>query len=712
MNRLRQRRCTADIGQFFGHARQRPGGQYWEHCCRGKTSTRGGQKFIAVLMTLSMLSGCGAMNPSVSPAEKNAVSGSVAERPGVAGQADGNASVALVGQDGAASPLVSMAEDIGSGPVVSYEAEDTDASWNETHDTTIVFSDSRAKVEGTGAEAIGAVVTIAVPGTYVFSGYAAQGQIRVHSEIKGVVRLVLNGLRLSNPSTAPIEITKSAKTILILADGTENIIQDGAGERDPSEASESVEDPNAAIWSKGDITIVGTGSLRVQAGRNHGIFSKDGLRIVSGTISVTAVADGIKARDFVAVAGGTVKVIAGSDAIQASNDEDAQKGFVLVEAGVVVLSAQGDGIQAESDVLLLGGTLDIATGAGSGSASGSESASGSPPMAFGRDLRRAAQSTDTESRKGVKAAGEILVGDGLLTIDAQDDALHANQRVTIRGGTLQLSSGDDGIHADAAVVISSGTIDIPECYEGIESLSITVQGGAVSLTARDDGFNVAGGADGTSGNGRPGQDMFASLEGALLSIQGGTIRLNTEGDGLDSNGDIEMTGGDVVVFGPTNNANGAIDYNGTFAISGGVLLATGSSGMAESPDSSSTQPVLMVNFDSIQAAGSLLSLTGVDEKPLDATIPPKAYQSVVYSSSKLRLGDVVKVQIGGSSSGVMVDGHLPSTSVVTGATLVQTVALKDLVTVVGKTVPNGNRRVARGQRLWERSAGRRRDAFA
>ncbi len=50
-----------------------------------------------------------------------------------------------------------------------------------------------------------------------------------------------------------------------------------------------------------------------------------------------------------------------------------------------------------------------------------------------------------------------------------------------------------------------------------------------------------------------------------------------------------MAGGTVLVNGPTNDGNGSLDYDGTFDISGGILVATGSSGMAQMPSDSSSQ---------------------------------------------------------------------------------------------------------------------------
>jgi hypothetical protein len=71
-----------------------------------------------------------------------------------------------------------------------------------------------------------------------------------------------------------------------VADGASYVLEEGTDE------------PNAAIFSKSDLTIFGAGSLNVDGNYNDGIASKDGLIIKSGTISVTSVDDGIRGKDY------------------------------------------------------------------------------------------------------------------------------------------------------------------------------------------------------------------------------------------------------------------------------------------------------------------------------------------------------------------------------------------------------------------------------
>ena len=74
-----------------------------------------------------------------------------------------------------------------------------------------------------------------------------------------------------------------------------------------------------------------------------------------------------------------------------------------------------------------------------------------------------------------------------------------------------------------------------------------------------------------------------------VDVSGGLLTINSQGDGLDSNGNATISGGTVVVNGPTNDGNGALDVNGELAVTGGTVAAAGSAGMAVTPGTSSTQ---------------------------------------------------------------------------------------------------------------------------
>lgn len=546
------------------------------------------------------------------------------------------------------------AESIDVSPLsVEYESEDLNPSTDAT--ASIQLNGDSIAVEGVGAEVDGSSVTITAAGTYNISGTLNNGQVLVDTEDEGAVNLVLNDATINKATSAPIYVRSADKVVITLSDGTQNYVTDGATYTyDDAEA----EEPNAAIFSKDDLTINGGGSLTVTANFNDGITSKDDLKITSGTITVNAVNDGIRGRNYLAVKDGTITVNALGDGLQSNNDTEAEKGYILIEGGTLNLNTGMDGIQAETRLTVSGGTLNLFTGGGSG---------------INFELENSA--------KGLRAGTDINITGGLINIDSADDSIHSNGSLTMDGGEVSISSGDDGIHSDATLTINSGTVNIAKSYEGIESEIITINGGTIHLVAADDGLNAAGGADGSSVNGRAGENPFAETGNAYIHINGGYIYVDAAGDGVDSNVSIDMTAGTVIVNGPTNDGNGPLDYNGTFNISGGYFLAVGSSGMAQNASASSTQYSVLYGFDTMQAAGTLIRIENESGEEILTFAPAKSYQSVVLSSPELGNGSYV-LYSGGASSGSSMDG-LYSDGTYTAGTQVATFTISSVVTSTG-----------------------------
>ncbi|MGD9316595.1 MAG: VTC domain-containing protein [Anaerolineae bacterium] len=167
--------------------------------------------------------------------------------------------------------------------------------------------------------------------------------------------------------------------------------------------------------------------------------------------------------------------------------------------------------------------------------------------------------------------------------------------------------------------------------------------------------------------------------GLRVTFNGGYLAIDANGDGIDANGSIEMTAGTVIVNGPTNDGNGPLDYLGTFNISGGYLVAVGSSGMAQAPSTTSTQYSVMYNFTSPQAAGTMVHIETESGQEVFTFTPAKLYQSVLLSSPGLENGSTYVVYSGGSSSGTAADG-LFSGGAFTGGSQVSSFTITSMVT--------------------------------
>ncbi len=602
-------------------------------------------QFIAVLLALALFVACSAC------------------------VGDGNAA--------SASSTDTSSTDISSIISIEYDEEDLDSGWDSAGMTSITLEGNSITVDGSGATADGTTVTITAAGTYGISGTLTDGQIVVDTEDEETVRLVLNGADITCSTSAPISVANAEKTVITLADGTENSVTDG--DSYIFEDAES-DEPNAAIFSKDDLTINGGGSLTVTAHYNDGITSKDDLKVTGGSITVNAVNDGIRGKDSVAVRDANLTITVDGDGIQSNNDEDPEKGYIVIESGTIDITAGADGIQAETSLNISGGDITVSSGGGSVNSS---SAGGNTWGRWGGETNVASEDTSS-SAKGLKAGVAVTITGGTIVIDSSDDAVHANDGITIGGGTIHIASGDDGVHADATLEINGGEIVITKCYEGIESASITINDGTLHITASDDGINVAGGNDGSSMNGRPGQNTFASSGTNALHINGGYIVIDAAGDGIDVNGSVEMTGGTVIVNGPTNSGNGALDYDGGFTVTGGLLVAAGSSGMAQAPGTASTQHSGVVTYASAQQAGTMVHIETESGEDVLTFVPTKAYQSVVLCSPELSEGSTYSVYSGGNSTGTATDG-LYSGGTYTPGTQVTEFTVSGIVTYAGSS---------------------------
>ena len=511
---------------------------------------------------------------------------------------------------------------------VEEVASDTVAVPDTTGATVIIFSGETASVSGSGATAEGGVATVSAAGTYVLRGTGA-GRVIVNAKKQDVV-LVLENLNLTCSYGSPLYI-KSSSTTVYLADGSENALTDGeVYTYDNEYSSAEDEEPNACLYSKSDLIIAGSGKLIVTANQNNGITGKDTLKIDGATVVVTAKNHGINGKDSLTIRAAKITVTSGGDALRSTNDYDPALGFIVIVDSDLTLTSGEDGVQAETTLTISGGTCTVTSGGG---------ASGKVD-------------SDT-SAKGLNANGNLCLLSGAYALNCCDNAIHSNANIVIKGGTFTIATGDNGIHADENVTVSGGAITVTKSYEGIEGKSIDLTGGEISVTASDDGLNAAGGADssGFGGPGFGGGDRFGTASSDVyIRIAGGKLYVNASGDGIDSNGNLIVSGGETYVDGPTGNGDGALDYDGTATITGGILVAVGSSGMAQNFGTASTQGSILLNFST--GSKSAVTLTDAQGNVLVSYTPSKTYNSVVISCPGLVQGGTYTVSACGQSSSV------------------------------------------------------------
>lgn len=470
------------------------------------------------------------------------------------------------------------------------------------------------------------------------------------------LQLVLDGVNINSQTSTPLYILEADKVVVTLADGSENTLSNGG-----SFVAIDEENIDAALYSKQDLTLNGSGSLTVTSPAGHGIASNDDLVITGGAYTVSAASHGLNANDSVRITGETsLAVDAGKDGIHAENNDDTSLGFVYISNGAMDIESEGDGVSAGAYMQIENGVFQIVAGGGSENSS-KESSDSWGGFRGGRGPGQTAESADTTddsstSMKGIKSTGDMVITNGSFTVNSADDAVHSNASLTVNGGTFEIASGDDAFHADETLTVTEGTVNITESYEGLEALHVNIQGGDITLVSRDDGLNAAGGTDasGTAG-GRDG--MFGgrgggpgggtSTSNGSITISGGTLHITASGDGIDANGSLTVSGGYTVVAGPTQGDTATLDYDTSATITGGTFIGTGASGMAQT-FSDSEQGVVSVSVGN-QSAGTAITLTDSDGNTIISYTPELSFHVVIFSSPDIVSGQSYTVTAGSVS---------------------------------------------------------------
>ncbi|MBR6072240.1 MAG: carbohydrate-binding domain-containing protein [Acholeplasmatales bacterium] len=405
--------------------------------------------------------------------------------------------------------------------------------------------------------------TISTPGTYHVTGTSNDYQLIINyaNQNEKNVHLVLDNVTMTNSKNACIYV-KSAEKVVIHLVGENSITTTYT-----SKVNDGTSSIDGAIYSKDDLTITGSGSLKVNS-KIHGIVCKDDMKFTGGIITINSDSKGIDANDSLRIKESNITIISGSDGVHLENDSNDT--FFYMESGTLNITATNDGIDCSTSsnsfsgyISMVGGIINITSGGGSG--------------------KSASSSTST---KGIKSDGTITISGGTTVVNSSDDSIHAASTIYLKGGVLDLKTGDDAIHSDTKVVISGGTISA-NAHEGIEGKSVEISGGTMTIVASDDGINASN---------------SITVSGGYIDISMG----NGDVDGVDSNGTYTQTGGFVVARVPGANEMAApLDTDSTVKITGGTFIALGYFNTAQS---STTVP--SISFGSNSFGGGARGFMG------------------------------------------------------------------------------------------------------
>ncbi len=521
-----------------------------------------------------------------------------------------------------------------------FSNRDLEGTYSENGAVKITLEGASASSNSPKAKIEGSTVTLDSEGTYIFSGTLDDGSIVVDAADTAKLQIVLDGAKIKSSSSAALLVRGGDKVFVTLADGSENVLENGG--RFPIDD----EGIDGAVFSREDITFNGNGKLSIISPEGHGIVTKDDLVFVSGTYEITAASHGADANDSIRIKDAEISVTAGKDGLHAENNDDPSLGFIYAAGGELTVESEGDGISAGAYMQIDGGDFSIAT--------------------VGTD--------DSASMKGLKAVSGILLNGGAFKIDSAEDAIHSDTTLTVNGGTFDISSEDDALHADATVTVTDGDVKITKSYEGIEAEDINVLGGNIEINATDDGINSAGGTDdsgnendrdavmpnggrptapgghggGPGGPGGPGGNGGMPVGDGSVVIFGGNISITARGDGIDVNGRFEVTGGNITVTGPSHGDTATLDFYTEGIINGGAFFGTGGSMMAQTFTDSS-QGVISLRVGD-QKAGTQITVADSDGNVIISGTPSLDFAVVIISTPDLVKGETYSVTVGTESA--------------------------------------------------------------
>lgn len=508
----------------------------------------------------------------------------------------------------------------------SVETAAVDSSMFTKRDSSTDYDEAAAQYIDLDAQT--GDITLTEAGDYVLSGTLSDGSVIINAPEDAKLHLILNGAHIASQSAAALYVISADKVFVTLTDGSENGI---------SAAGDSAEDDyanvDAAIFARCDISFNGSGSLSVSSAKGRGIVSKDDLVFTGGSYMIQAANHGISGKDSIRIADGSFDLSSGNDACHCSGDFD----FL---AGSMEISAADDGVHSDAALSVSGGSITI--------------------------------SLCYDGLEGVT----VDISGGMIDITSSDDGINA-----ANGSSDSAHDGTDGTPAESAGGVTDMSGDPPEKPDGDSAPDMSCAGmrrpDGGTPPEKLDGSGDTGTASGSTpeapadmpeaptnmpggmgGGFGGGDDLFAADSSCLVTISGGTVRINAQGDGIDSNDDLVISGGEVYISGPRNGGDGALDYNGSGTISGGIVVACDMGGMSQNfSDGSQCSAMISLN------GSGEIRLTDASGNVLLSYTPADDYSCIVVSCPELSEGSEYTLSYGSASqSFTQSEAHMGSAS--------------------------------------------------
>ena len=522
---------------------------------------------------------------------------------------------------------------------VDTHYSEQDLSWDTSSETAIDLSNPTA-TDGVTVE--DGTLTITKAGTYKLSG-EYQGQIKVETADSDAVRLVLDNANITNSSGAALNVVNADEVILYSASGTTNTISDGADYTATGE-----DDPDAVVYSKADMTIAGEGTLKVNGNHEDGIHTSDGLVIASGTLEVNAANTGIKGKDYVDILGGTINVTAQQDGIKSTNDTDEGKGWTRLSNGTVTVNAGDDGFKASRVVEISGGSLTVeqsdegieaqyinVSGGDVNVTSADDGMNASLKTSDSESTDSSANTSDTANQQqNNQQQGSLPGGQQSGTSNQQQQGMGQPPAMsgTSQDGTSQNGASGTAQQQNNTQNQGNQNMGQPPAMPGGNAQDGTSQNGTTGTGQQGMGQPPQGGMPGGGGG------TFEVID-AAINVSGGHVTVNAEGDGIDSNGVTTLSGGTLIVNGPSQGGNAALDTNGDLLLNGATVLSGSTADMFEAPSTNSTSGYLKLTNSSGFEQGSTVQVADSSGKVVaNYKVTKSNVQLVLVSSSSIVKG--------------------------------------------------------------------------
>ncbi len=549
-------------------------------------------------------------------------------------------------------------------------------------EVTINFNGSTASVVNpyafNGVEVVtdGAHVTINADTdaeiVYHLTGATTDGSVKVYSAFK--LELLLDGVEITNPSGAAINVQTGKKTTLRLPAGTESSLVDGVDYN-----TTAGEDEKATLFSEGQIEFRGKGTLNVTGNHKHAICSDDYIEIRNSNVNIlSAKSDGVHVNDYFLMESGSLVI----NNVKGDGIDADDAGAITIQDGSVSIAVSGDskkGLKTglNGALTLTGGSVEVNTSGNVAVENGNPSyctalKSKGRFLMSGGDLKIKATGT---AGKGIKSDGNAEISGGTIDIEVtgaggtytysssatdsySSTCISVDSVLTITGGTFKLNTGSDAsggkcikVDGEAFIGNEAGGPDITATTNGARfSVDSNTSGGGNGGWGGGWGGPGGGGwGGGFGGNGNYSNPKVIKAEGNLtvagghlvltatngeggegleskktLTIAGGVIEISTIDDCINAANHIAITGGDIYCSASNNDA---IDSNGTISISGGRIVAL-----------ATTQPECGIDCDSnsnfTMTGGVLVAVGGDNNAPSGSgTTQRAATYSVTPSTS-------------------------------------------------------------------------------